>query len=246
MSTPALAVNNLTVKLDQHTVLNNISFTVAPEQTTAIIGPNGAGKSILLKAILKLIPKEHGSVKIFGIDHEQFSRLAPLISYIPQSFVMNQNFPLTVRGLFALSTPGPIGLSAAAHERMMDLLQMVGMNNIASARLSTLSGGQLQRVLIAYSLLKKPRLLLLDEPSAGIDIRGQETIYTLLERIQRQEHVTLVLVSHELDIVARHAAQVLCLNRNLICAGTPEKALTTEVLEQMYGASASHFTHHHE
>lgn len=242
----ALEVDDLVVMLDGQRIIDHISFRIPVHETTAIIGPNGAGKSVLLRAILRLLPKQGGVVRIFGTPHEQYRKVAPLVSYIPQKMPFDRTFPLTVAGLFQLKSRQRLGVSAADVNRMRTLLALVGMENYASHKISTLSGGQLQRVLLAYSLMDHPQLLLLDEPAAGIDMQGQETIYTLLQRIQQQEGLTLLLVSHELDIVMRFATQVLCLNRKLLCAGVPREILSPDILEQMYGTPISHFTHHHD
>lgn len=239
-------VKNLSVVLDGHVIVDSISFTVEPGSTTAIIGPNGAGKSVLIKALLRLRPKTKGEVKIFGIPHEKYRKIAGKISYIPQQLQFDRDFPLTVEGLFALKSPRPLGMAEHERSRMNELLKRMGMTEHKHKRISDLSGGQLQRVLIAYSLMDYPKLLILDEPSAGIDIQGQETIYALLKRIQEEEHLTMILISHELDIVMQYADQVLCLNRQLLCAGIPRKVLTNDILERMYGTPVGHFAHGHE
>lgn len=241
----AVRVTNLSVTLDSHPILERLSFSVPTGQTTAIIGPNGAGKSILLKAILRLLPKQEGEVTIFGVPHEHYRKIAHAISYIPQRLSFDRAFPLTVHGLFALKSRRIIGMSHEEEERMHHLLDLVGMRKYLTHKISTLSGGQVQRVLIGYSLMDRPKLLILDEPSAGIDVQGQDTVYTLLQRIQKSEHLTLLLVSHELEIVMQYASQVLCLNRKLLCAGVPREVLSNELLEQMYGSPVGHFAHTH-
>ncbi len=242
---PAIRVSNLSVTLDHHPILENLSFVVPRGETTAIIGPNGAGKSILLKAILRLLPKQSGSVEIFGIPHEQYHKIAHVISYIPQQLNFERSFPLTVGGLFALKSRRTIGMTGEEKTRMYRLLELVGMRSHLQHKISTLSGGQMQRVLLGYSLMDKPELLILDEPSAGIDVQGQDTVYTLLKRIQQQEKLTLLLVSHELEIVMQYASQVLCLNRQLLCAGVPREVLSNDLLEKMYGSPVGHFAHSH-
>ncbi len=244
--TPALNVKNLSVKIGDHTIVDSISFSVPAGSTTAIIGPNGAGKSVLLKAILRLLPKTSGTVKIMGMEHERYRKVAPLVSYIPQRLEFAADFPLTVMGLFSLKSPRPVGLAASERQRMHELLKLVGMEQFAHMKISSLSGGQLQRILIAYSLMDHPKILMLDEPSAGIDVQGQETIYALLKRIQAEERLTMILVSHELDVVMQYAEQVLCLNKKLLCAGAPRQVLTNDILEQMYGTPVGHFQHTHK
>ena len=129
---------------------------------------------------------------------------------------------------------------------MNELLEKVSMADFIDRRISQLSGGQLQRVLTAYSLVDHPKLLILDEPAAGIDIEGQETIYALLKRIQEEEKLTMILVSHELEVIMQYADQVLCLNQKLLCAGLPGQVLNDKVLEEMYGTSVGHYHHHHD
>lgn len=244
-TTPALKIENLTVELDGHTILEDISFTTDSGSVTAVIGPNGAGKSVLIKCILKLLPKKSGVVEIMGINHNNYHSIAPLISYIPQYINIDRLFPLTVNGLFSLKSPRPIGMSSIEKQRMHDLLDKTNTAHLIDKRLSVLSGGQLQRIILAYSLMDNPKILLLDEPAAGIDVEGQDTIYSLLSRIQKEEKLTMILVSHELQIVMNYATQVLCLNKKLMCAGTPRKVLTNETLQHMYGTDVGHFLHDH-
>lgn len=242
----ALEVKDVSVVLNGRRVLDKISFAVPVGSTTAIIGPNGAGKSVLVKAIMRLLPKDSGEVTIFGIPHEQYHKIAKKLSYVPQRLELDDHFPLTVQGLFSLKSRQPLGLKKVDREHMENLLHIVGMADFEVRKLSNLSGGQLQRVLIAYSLMDHPELLFLDEPAAGIDVAGQETVYALIERIQAQEHLTIVFISHELDVVMHYADQVICLNQKMLCAGTPHEALTTEVLREMYHEPTKHYHHHHE
>lgn len=245
MPNPALKIENLTVELDGHIVLEDISFITDAGSVTAVIGPNGAGKSVLLKCILKLLPKKTGTVEIMGINHNNYHRIAPLVSYIPQYINIDHSFPLTVSGLFSLKSTSPIGMSNKEKQRMLDLLDKTNTAHLLNKRLSVLSGGQLQRIILAYSLMDSPKILLLDEPAAGIDVEGQDTIYTLLSRIQKEEKLAMILVSHELQIVMNYATQVLCLNKKLMCTGTPRKVLTNETLQHMYGTDVGHFLHDH-
>lgn len=245
MTENALELKNVTVDLVGHRVLENISFAVPVGSSTAIIGPNGAGKSVLVKTILRLIPKTSGEITVFGIPHEKYQRAAHQVSYVPQRLELDRDFPLTVRGLFTLKSRRPFGIAKADRERMHTLLETVGVGRQEDRRLADLSGGQLQRVMIAYSLMDRPKLLFLDEPAAGIDVSGQETVYTLIQRIQAQEHLTVVFISHELDVVMHYADQVICLNQKLLCVGLPTEALTTEVLHEMYQMPTKHYHHHH-
>lgn len=233
----ALDVHHLTVELGGRRVLEDLSLSVDEGETVAIIGPNGAGKSVLLKAILRLLPKHSGEVRIFDIPHEEYARIAPLVSYVPQFIAVERSFPLTVDELFSLKR-------ARDAARRVHCLEVVGAEKLRRARLSTLSGGQLQRVFLAFALVDRPRALFLDEPSSGIDIGAEETIYNLIRRVSREEKMTVVLVSHDIDIVAGFAQHVFCVNRQLLCSGPPAAVLTEETLRRAYGPDVGVYTHH--
>lgn len=235
----ALDVHHLTVDLGGRRVVDDISLSIDEGETAAIIGPNGAGKSVFLKAVLRLLPKHDGEVRIFGIPHEEYARVAPLVSYVPQFVSVERSFPLTVDELFALKR-------ARDPERRARALAIVGAESLRGSRLSTLSGGQLQRVLLAFALVDRPRLLFLDEPSSGIDVGAEETIYNLIRRVSREEKMTVVLVSHDIDIVAGFAQSVFCLNRQLLCAGPPAAVLTEETLRRAYGPDVGVYAHHQD
>lgn len=235
----ALDIHHLTVEMGKHRVIDDVSFTVEKGETVAIIGPNGAGKSVLLKAILRLLPKTSGSVQIFGNSHEDYKRVAPLVSYVPQFTPIETSFPLTVSELFDLKTQIDI-------KRRDNVLRQVGAFQLLDQRLGTLSGGQRQRVFLAFALADKPQILFLDEPSSGIDVGAEETIYNLIRKISQKEKMTVVLVSHDIDIVVGFAEKVFCLNKRLVCEGHPSKVLTEETLKKAYGPHMGVFHHGNE
>lgn len=233
----ALDVHHLTVEMGGRAVVEDISLSVDEGETVAIIGPNGAGKSVLLKAILRLLPKKSGEVRIFGKPHEAYARIAPFVSYVPQFISVDRALPLTVSELFALK-------GKRDGERRERSLRVVGAEELRNQRLGALSGGQLQRVFLAFALVDRPRILFLDEPSSGIDVGSEETIYNLIRRVSREENMTVVLVSHDIDIVAGFAQHVFCLNRRLLCAGPPAAVLTEETLRRAYGPDMGVYPHH--
>lgn len=235
----ALDVHHLTVDLGGRRVIDGVSLSVNEGETAAIIGPNGAGKSALLKTILRLIPKHSGEVRIFGTPHEDYARVASLVSYVPQFLPIERSFPLTVSELFTLKR-------SAGGSRREYALRLVGAEHLRAHRLSTLSGGELQRVFLAFALVDRPRILFLDEPSSGIDVGAEETIYNLIRRVSAEEKMTVVLVSHDIDIVAGFAQHVFCLNRRLLCAGPPAAVLTEETLRRAYGPDVGVYQHHAE
>ena len=231
---PILSVQGLQVSLGGRIVLDDISFSVSAGQTVAILGPNGSGKSTLLRALLQLVP------------HVGTVRWAPEIrvGYVPQSVTIEPSLPLTVAEFFSLKR-----MSGSA---VLRVLQDVGIPepeeqelSILHQPLGTLSGGQLQRVLIAWTIVDKPNVLLFDEPTAGIDIGGQQNIYTLLDDIKRERDLTVLLISHDLHVVFSHADTVLCVNRQLTCQGVPRDVLDSKALASLYGNHTSLYAHTH-
>lgn len=235
----ALDVHHLTVNLGGRTILDDISLSVEEGETVALIGPNGAGKSVLVKAILRLLPKTSGDVRLFGTPHEKYQKIAPLVSYVPQFISIERTFPLTVEELFHLKRDNDTA-------RREHCLKIVGGQGLERQRLGTLSGGQLQRVFLAFALVDRPRILFLDEPSSGIDIGGEETIYNLIRRVSAEEKMTVVLISHDIDIVAGFAQHVFCVNKKLLCSGPPAAVLTEETLRRAYGPHVGVYPHHPE
>lgn len=223
-----LEVNNLTVKFGNQKVLDNVSFSVERDGTLAIIGPNGAGKTVLFRTILGLIPYE-GEVK-----------WAPniKIGYVPQKLFVPKDLPLTVLEFLKLKENNILNIEK--------VLNSVGIKKtgILKTRLGDLSGGEMQRVLIANALLGNPQVLLFDEPTSGVDIAGEETIYGLIERLKKEIDLTIIFISHELDIVYRHATDVLCLNKEKICFGVPREVIDKETLSKMYGEDVKVYKHY--
>jgi zinc transport system ATP-binding protein len=225
----ALEVRHLFVRLGDKDVLRDLSFSVPEGSSLAVIGPNGAGKTVLFRALIGALPFT-GEV-----------RWAPgtRVGYVPQKLDLERNLPLTGADLLgARARTARVGLSA-----IDPVLVRVGL---APAMLSTpigaLSGGQFQRLLMAFALLGKPNVLLLDEPTAGIDEPGQERINDTVRRLQ-SEGVTIVMISHDLTVVFRVATNVLCLTRDHTCFGVPRAVLTPELLAQVYGEPVGFFVH---
>lgn len=237
-----LRVSDLGVRFDDVVILENISFTVGRGQTLALVGPNGSGKSVLFRALLGLIPHD-------GTVHWHASAK---IAYVPQTFSVERSLPFSVSEFF--------GLKRITHERVVELLELVGMGgdhqdpahgrrhikqHILPQSLGTLSGGQLQRLMIAWSLADEPDVLLFDEPTSGIDIGGQGSIYSLLKNIQQERALTILLISHDLDVVYGYADHVLCVSRHLVCHGPPKQALDQATLEKIYGGEVGFTGHEH-
>lgn len=214
--------------------MNRLSFEVEKGSITAIIGPNGSGKTTLFKALLSLITYE-GSIKIF---QKPARDVLPRIGYVPQNFDFDRTLPITVNEFLSFAY-GRRSLknNEICHEVQVDVL--------VDKLIGELSGGQLQRVLIAQALIKNPDLLLLDEPSAGIDIEGAQAFYDLVLHLNHEHGVTVLLISHEINMVYSFADQILCLNRDLVCNGPPREVLTKEIMEKLYGPDIGLRGHEH-
>ena len=229
-----LEIKNLTVRYNDHVILNHLNFWVNSGEIVAIIGPNGSGKTTLLKAILGLIPHQ-GEVTIFGGS----PRLAlDNIGYVPQRLDFDRTFPLTVNEFLNF-------IKVKNRSWREEVLREVGVNTFMDKRLGELSGGQLQRLLIAKALLKEPKLLMLDEATSGVDIAAEMTFFELIEHLNNTHNVTIMLISHEVQMVYKFATQILCLNKDLVCNGRPKEAITKEVLEKLYGKNIEFQPHDH-
>jgi zinc transport system ATP-binding protein len=249
MSTDLVTVHDLHVELGGNRILNGIHTHIAAGKVTALIGLNGSGKTTLLRAILKEVPYT-GTVRFHcGHDH---SRPAPEhIGYVPQKLQIDARLPLTVRDFLGLALqrrPLFLGVRRRTSRLMEEMLARVWSPPALLDRpVEKLSGGELQRVLLALALQPKPELLLLDEPAAGVDFQHQGRFYELIARLNEETGVTILLVSHELSVVSKHAHHVLCLNDGQIrCEGTPAEVMTGSVLAKTFGADMAVFAHHHE
>jgi zinc transport system ATP-binding protein len=225
-----LQVKHLNVDIDGQAILRDLNFDVVERGTLVILGPNGAGKTVLLRALLGLLPYRGEVLWKKGIR----------IGYVPQRVPFNKDFPLTAADFFALK-----GISQQKSE---DALRHVGLteNTFWRHQMGTLSSGQFQRVLIAWALADHPDVLLFDEPMAGIDVLGEETVYSLLQRTQAERNMTVFLVTHDLSIVYSKATNVLCLNnKTMLCHGSPKEVLSPAVLQNVFGREMKYYIHTH-
>ncbi len=224
-----LEVKNLSVSFNDEKVIDNLSFNLKKGENLVVVGPNGAGKTVLLRTLIGMIQSE-GEVR-WNKDIK--------IGYVPQKILPEKNIPLNIEEFF--------NFKKISSEQIQKALQSVGINNfsILKKKISVISSGQLQRILIAWSLIGNPDVLLFDEPLAGIDIEGEETIYNLLEQIDKERSLTMILITHDLSVVYKFADAVLCLNKKAICYGSPQEALTPEKLSQLYGGEIKLYAHKH-
>jgi zinc transport system ATP-binding protein len=230
---PAIRLERVSVEVEDALALEEVTAVVPARGFTAVVGPNGAGKTTLLHAILGLRP-HRGTIALAGPGGQ-----APRIGYVPQRLTFDRGTPLTVEELLVLGwqrRPIWLGLRRSARARAQGLLEAVDAGHLRARPLGALSGGELQRVLLALALGQDPELLVLDEPAAGLDARGELLLCGLLERLRGERGFTLLMVTHDLGLALHHASHVLLLHRRLLAEGTPASVLTPENLSCAYGA----------
>jgi len=224
-----LEVKDLCVELEGEKVISNLSFELRNGDTLTILGPNGAGKTVLLKTLLGLFPYKG------EIEWEKNIR----IGYVPQRLPFIKDIPLSVKDF--------LKLKKISEEELEEILSSVGFKEkLLDKKMGDLSSGQFQRILIAWSLVENPQILLFDEPTAGIDIEGEETVYRLLARLKRDRELTILLVTHDLSVVYTFSNYVICLNKQPICYGFPQEVLTPENLKRLYGEEVKYYRHKHQ
>lgn len=227
----AVRFENVTVERDGISILDGVTASVPTGSCTAIIGPNGSGKTTLLLALLDEIPYQ-GRITLTGLSD------VPRIGYVPQRLAFDRGMPLTVNEFLALGfqkRPLWIGIRPALKQRSRELLAMVRAAHLAERPLGALSGGEMQRVLLALALGQEPELLVLDEPSAGVDFQGEHVFCELLDGLRLQKGYTQLMVSHDLATVTHHATHVICLNRKVAAEGPPQLTLTNANLTAIFG-----------
>jgi zinc transport system ATP-binding protein len=245
---PAVRVSDVTVVHHDMLVLDHVSMEVPAGSFSAVIGPNGAGKTTLLRVILGLLRPDSGSVEVFGKPIDQLGVERSKIGYVPQVLTIDLNFPVTVFETVLMGTYGRIGLgrrpSADDRAAAIAALEKVGIADLKDRPIRRLSGGQRQRAFIARALANSPRLLLLDEPTTGVDVATTGSLYTLLREL-KNEGVTIVLVSHDVGVVAAYVDGIACLNRSMVAHCRPDEVECSEALRTMYGCDVA-FLHHGE
>lgn len=234
MTTPPLVqASGVSCTLGSRQVLHNISLTLMPGQIITLIGPNGAGKTTLVKMLLGLLKPDTGTI----------SRQAGLrVGYMPQKLHLAPTMPLSVKDFLSLAVHARI-------ENREKALQEVGAAHLLQAQVHDLSGGELQRVLLARALIQDPQLLVLDEPVQGVDINGQAELYRLITRIRDAHGCGVLMVSHDLHLVMSATDEVLCLNQHICCHGHPEQVSNDPAYLELFGRRQAEtlavYHHHH-
>lgn len=225
-----LEVSHLSVQFGDTRVLSDLSFRVSKGSSLAIIGPNGAGKTVLFRALIGSILFEGGILWAPEIR----------IGYVPQKLDLERDIPMT--GVDFLRARA--ALAGESVGNVSRILSLVGVPmEVALQPIGTISGGQFQRLLVAFALVGDPNVLLLDEPTAGVDEPGQERLNQLVHRLQEGRGLTVLFISHELSVVYRYATNVLCLSRAQACFGPPRRVLTPDLLQEIYGTEVDYHVH---
>lgn len=228
-----LRVQNLSVKLGATPIIQQINLHVHCGEMVAVIGPNGAGKSTLMKAILEQVPYE--GVISFSVPGQR-SRKAK-IGYVPQSPSFDAGDSVSVADLFACcmsKRPAFLGLSKSMRQKVLTCLERVRGEALIDKRVGTLSGGELQRVLLALALEPLPNILILDEPLSGVDVEGMETLMDMLDEIRKTYDLSILMITHDFSMLPRYADQVVLINQKLICQGTPADVLESDAFRQVF------------
>ena len=249
MSAPLIDIKDISFEYEQTKALHNISLKVEEGDFLAILGPNGSGKSTLLKIMLGLMKPTKGSIKLFGVESKNFKN-REWIGYVSQkSNSFNSGFPATVEEVVAGGLAKKAGLfrrlPKSAQADVKEALEAVGMEDYIGRSVSELSGGQQQRVFIARALVAKPKVLILDEPTVGIDHQNVQSFYNMLASLNRDKNITLVLVTHDVDTVTDRITHVACLNQTIHFHGFKEQLhlMSDEQREAWYGHSVRKIHH---
>jgi zinc transport system ATP-binding protein len=229
----AVAFEKVTVTLGGNIILDNISAKIPQGSCTAVVGPNGAGKTTMLMALLGEV-RHTGTISVSRANEGRPLR----IGYVPQRLQFDRGMPLTVCEFLVMGwqrSPLWFGIRQVFADQALALLAAVNMEGMAQRKIGALSGGEMQRVLLALALGQNPDLLVLDEPASGVDFQGEHVFCELLDSLRHEQGFTQLMVSHDLSTVTHHATHVICLNRKVAAEGPPREVLTRETLMAIFG-----------
>jgi zinc transport system ATP-binding protein len=229
-----ISLTDIMFRRGEDTILDGVTLSVNHNEIVTMIGPNGAGKSTLVKTALGLVRPDSGNIVV---------KPGLRIGYVPQSVNLDQSLPVSVKRFLELRTP-------ARNEEAVEALEHVGARQLLDKHLANVSGGEMRRILLARALLTNPELLILDEPTSGVDISGQAALYALINSIRTRYRCGVLLVSHNLHIVMAATDRVVCLNRHLCCSGTPEDVQQHPEFVSLFGQqnalALGIYRHHHD
>lgn len=229
-----VSLTNVSLKIDQKQILDNISLSIKDNEIVTIVGPNGAGKSSLLSVILGILPTSSGQIIL---------KKKLKIGYVPQFINRDKTLPMTVTEFISL-TPA----KGKSKQEIDNLFKLLRIDGLTQQFLFNLSGGELRRVLLARALLNSPQLLILDEPTAGIDVNGQTLFYSMLNELKQSYHFAVLMVSHDLHLVMSTTNRVICLNQHICCEGIPKQVIENPAYQALFGKkndALAFYQHHH-
>ena len=247
---PVLDVSGLDVSRANSLVIEDAKFSIQRGDYVGIVGPNGGGKTTLLLALLNIIPKTKGNIRLFGQNTESFSHWEK-VAYVPQHAVnFDSQFPLTVKELVSLGRINRknIGrpLKQSDWKAVKEALEFMGIADIENRRIGQLSGGQKQRVFVAKALVRNPEIILLDEPIVGVDTKTQEKFYKKLSELNVKKNITILLVTHDLTAVFCRMSKVMCVNRRVNIAEITKDLKPEQILGEAYGEHFHFVFHQHK
>ena len=247
--TPALELRGVTVRRNGQVVLEDITFAVRTGDFVGVCGPNGAGKTTLLKAILGIVPVEAGTIRVLGQPAGQLRRAGGGVGYVPQRHAIASSFPATVADVVRMGRLHRGRRGRADRDRAVrEALARVGIAHLHDRPVGRLSGGEQRRVTLAQALCADARLLILDEPTVGLDLPAEQEFYALLARLRAELALTVIAVSHDLVALAGAADQLVCINRRMHVHGNPDEVVHSHALREAYSCEfdflAGEIEHH--
>ncbi|BBB32554.1 zinc transport system ATP-binding protein [Thermotomaculum hydrothermale] len=245
MSLPYIFIEDLEVKYGNKVVLEDIFLKVEKGEIVSIVGPNGGGKTTLLKVILGLKDYSKGTIKVLGKNPKEVDKKE--IGYLPQREETAKNFPISVFETVLMGRYPKIGLFRKPGEKdkeiALESLKLVKMDHLKDENINKLSGGQRQRVFIARALAMEPKILILDEPSTGLDIVAQEDFYKILVEIRNKKEMSIIMVSHDIGVVSTFVDKIACLNKTIHYHGKSGTPIPKDVLEKVFGSNIQILVH---
>lgn len=236
---PIIELVDVSFSYGAEPTLQHLNLSILPGEYVGVIGPNGGGKTTLMKLLLGLLEPQQGTVKLFGTPAKKF-RDRHKIGYVPQRIGSNDfRLPITVLEVVRFGAPNGNEQKARAS------LAQLGIADLANRRIAELSGGQQQKVYIAKALAAQPEVIILDEPTAGVDVKAQDDFYQLLASLNKQHGLTIILVSHDIDVVVNEVSKLACINEELVYHGLPKDFIEKNYINKLYGKTRKFILHGH-
>jgi zinc transport system ATP-binding protein len=246
---PIFDIKNLSFNVRGQSILSNISLEIFSAEYIAIIGPNGGGKTTLIRMLLGLDKPSSGEIRIFGKKIKNFKDWYK-IGYVPQrASHVDASFPATVLDIVKMGRTSQLkifsGFSQKDKDMVHDAMSKMDILDLSDKMIGTLSGGQRQRVMIARALASKPEILILDEPNTGVDMVSQKSFYKLLQKLNKEENITIVFITHDIGVIADDIARLFTINQKATICNNPKQTLSCEDMSALYGIDA-HLLHNHK